>query len=97
MKFSEAKVLKIHVALYDVFTKPTLISCRCPNDIGNQQVTGCTASGSDDIIENLCQGKQSCVINPDNSVFGDPCDGTVKYVEIDYDCVAASAPVNPGR
>merc|ERR1712135_130090 len=58
----------------------------CPGK--GDDVTGCSASGSEETIENLCEGKQSCVINPDNSVFGDPCYGTVKYVEVDYDCVA---------
>merc|ERR1712136_618628 len=42
----------------------------CPGTCDH--VTGCVASGSEDKIENLCEGKQSCVINPDNSVFEDP-------------------------
>merc|ERR1719383_946858 len=66
----------------------------CPG--AGDHVTGCVASGSEDKIEDLCEGKQSCVINPDNSVFGDPCGGTVKYVEVDYDCVAA-APQKPAE
>ena len=55
---------------------------RCGNDS-----TVCVADGSGLIIENLCNGKESCLINADNSVFGDPCQGTVKYVEVDYNCV----------
>jgi len=79
-------VLKINSAYYG--RQSTTV---CPNDdIGNQDVTGCVASGSEDTIEDMCEGKQSCVINPDNSVFGDPCHGTVKYVEVDYDCVGST-------
>merc|ERR1712135_256764 len=47
----------------------------------------CVAPGSQDKIERMCQGKQSCEINPSNSVFGVYCHGTVKYVKVDYDCV----------
>uniref|UniRef100_A0A672HAU2 SUEL-type lectin domain-containing protein n=1 Tax=Salarias fasciatus TaxID=181472 RepID=A0A672HAU2_SALFA len=33
-----------------------------------------------------CDGKQTCSIRASNSVFGDPCRGTYKYLEVDYIC-----------
>lgn len=38
-------------------------------------------------MRNICEGKQSCIINPANSVFGNPCPGTEKYVHVDYHCM----------
>merc|ERR1712142_1432214 len=54
----------------------------------NTDEVNCSAEGSQEIIEDLCNNKQSCEINPSNSVFGDPCYGTQKYVEVTYQCVA---------
>lgn len=33
-----------------------------------------------------CNGKQSCVIRSSNRVFGDPCVGTYKYLQVAYVC-----------
>lgn len=33
-----------------------------------------------------CNGKNSCTISASNSVFGDPCFGTYKYLEVSYVC-----------
>lgn len=33
-----------------------------------------------------CNGKNSCTISASNSVFGDPCYGTYKYLEVSYVC-----------
>lgn len=33
-----------------------------------------------------CNGKNSCTIRASNSVFGDPCVGTYKYLEVSYVC-----------
>ena len=35
-----------------------------------------------------CQGKPSCRIPVDSKIFGDPCPGTNKYVEVHYTCEA---------
>ena len=34
-----------------------------------------------------CNMKRECVVPANNSVFGDPCHGTYKYLEIIYQCV----------
>ncbi|XP_030832279.1 mucin-22-like [Strongylocentrotus purpuratus] len=33
-----------------------------------------------------CNGQQQCTVYASNSLFGDPCPGTVKYLEITYSC-----------
>jgi len=37
------------------------------------------------IYEN-CKGKSSCLINPSNANFGDPCPNVFKYFELKYYC-----------
>ncbi|KAM9344340.1 L-rhamnose-binding lectin SML-like [Pholidichthys leucotaenia] len=34
-----------------------------------------------------CEGKNSCEVRVSNSVFGDPCPGTYKYLEASYTCI----------
>lgn len=38
------------------------------------------------VIIHSCNGKNSCTIRVDNSVFGDSCVGTYKYLEVAYVC-----------
>lgn len=33
-----------------------------------------------------CSGKNNCSLSATSSVFGDPCIGTYKYLEVDYTC-----------
>ncbi len=35
-----------------------------------------------------CAGKPGCSLNASNSVFGDPCWGMVKYLEVIYECAS---------
>uniref|UniRef100_A0A3Q4H251 SUEL-type lectin domain-containing protein n=1 Tax=Neolamprologus brichardi TaxID=32507 RepID=A0A3Q4H251_NEOBR len=37
-------------------------------------------------VAESCNGKSSCTIRASNSVFGDPCVGTYKYLEVAYIC-----------
>ncbi|XP_033485442.1 L-rhamnose-binding lectin SML-like [Epinephelus lanceolatus] len=37
-------------------------------------------------VAESCNGKNSCIIRASNSVFGDPCVGTYKYLEVAYIC-----------
>ncbi|KAK9968288.1 hypothetical protein ABG768_002622 [Culter alburnus] len=36
--------------------------------------------------QKLCDGSKSCSIPALNSVFGDPCYGTYKYLDVSYEC-----------
>ncbi|KAM8754198.1 L-rhamnose-binding lectin SML-like isoform 1-T3 [Acanthopagrus schlegelii] len=37
-------------------------------------------------VAESCNGKSSCSVKASNSVFGDPCVGTYKYLEVAYRC-----------
>jgi hypothetical protein len=41
-------------------------------------------------MQNLCNGKTTCSSKADNSIFGDPCYGTGKYLEVVYQCLATT-------
>jgi hypothetical protein len=44
------------------------------------------------LIVDKCNGEKSCVLKPSNSVFGDTCRGTYKYLQVNYGCKPS---VNP--
>jgi len=63
----------------------------CPYS-GDEPNINCKASESYDIVKNKCDGSQSCVINPKNEVFGDPCQGTYKYLQVKHKCITKPEP-----
>lgn len=48
--------------------------------------TSCRAKHSTEIVRGRCQGKNGCLVTASNSVFGDPCGGTFKYLTVSYKC-----------
>ncbi|XP_078579734.1 lymphocyte antigen 75-like isoform X1 [Branchiostoma floridae x Branchiostoma japonicum] len=50
-------------------------------------VTDCVLSTSVDVVRGICDGQQTCTLQATNAVFGDPCSGTYKYLEVTYRCV----------
>ncbi|XP_078353652.1 rhamnose-binding lectin-like [Oculina patagonica] len=54
------------------------------DDVSN---TNCGAAESIAIVRSACQGKQECSLKASNDVFGDPCDGITKYLEVRYECL----------
>ena len=52
-------------------------------DIANHN---CRSSNALQIVNRYCNGQKSCSISATNSVFGDPCPGTYKYLEVKYEC-----------
>ena len=46
----------------------------------------CHASRSLNIMRARCDGRSACAVPATNRVFGDPCGGTYKYLEVAYDC-----------
>lgn len=46
----------------------------------------CLNDNSKTIVKDLCSGKQNCSVLSTNAIFGDPCPGTYKYLEIEYVC-----------
>uniref|UniRef100_A0A1I8HJQ1 SUEL-type lectin domain-containing protein n=1 Tax=Macrostomum lignano TaxID=282301 RepID=A0A1I8HJQ1_9PLAT len=49
--------------------------------------TNCAAKKALAIAKSRCRGRQSCQVPARNSIFGDPCPGTFKYLQISYRCV----------
>ena len=48
--------------------------------------TNCRSSNSLDVVKTHCQGRSSCSVPATNSVFGDPCFGAHKYLEVNFSC-----------
>ncbi|XP_078366563.1 L-rhamnose-binding lectin CSL3-like isoform X2 [Oculina patagonica] len=46
----------------------------------------CKAAGSMSIVQDDCQGENTCVLEANNGKFGDPCLLTQKYLEVHYRC-----------
>ncbi|KAI8521466.1 hypothetical protein Bbelb_012200 [Branchiostoma belcheri] len=47
----------------------------------------CRADTSLAAVRAACQGSQQCTVAASNDVFGDPCHGVQKYLEVSYRCV----------
>ncbi|KAM8863269.1 L-rhamnose-binding lectin SML-like [Spinachia spinachia] len=56
------------------------------------QVQNVLCSGPTGKVAERCNGKNNCTIMASNSVFGDPCGGTYKYLEVAYICQYALVP-----
>ncbi|XP_049436889.1 uncharacterized protein LOC125891562 [Epinephelus fuscoguttatus] len=56
------------------------------------QIQNSDCSQPTSIVSDNCDGKNSCSIKASNSVFGDPCVGTFKYLEVAYVCEYPSSP-----
>ncbi|XP_056588712.1 L-rhamnose-binding lectin CSL2-like [Triplophysa dalaica] len=54
------------------------------NQLSNVQ---CTQSTSLSVLTTQCDEKPDCSISVNNAVFGDPCVGTYKYLNVSYTCV----------
>ncbi|XP_072030643.1 adhesion G-protein coupled receptor G6-like [Amphiura filiformis] len=54
--------------------------------------TSCAANNSFDVVSQRCNGSRTCNVSASNEVFGDPCVGTYKYLDIDYSCEGQCCP-----
>ncbi|KAI8517939.1 hypothetical protein Bbelb_039560 [Branchiostoma belcheri] len=68
--------------------------------------TDCRSDNSLAVVRAACQGNQQCRVLAKNDVFGDPCKGLGKYLEVSYRCItetnvalfkAASSSSTPAR
>lgn len=48
--------------------------------------TNCRSNNSLKHVQGKCDGTTECQLQANNSVFGDPCEGTYKYLEVKYRC-----------
>eukprot|EP00058_Branchiostoma_floridae_P014957 XP_002600445.1 hypothetical protein BRAFLDRAFT_109205 [Branchiostoma floridae] len=51
------------------------------------RTTNCRSSSSLSAVKHRCQGRRTCRVAASNDVFGDPCWGTNKYLEVTYTCL----------
>ena len=49
----------------------------------------CRARSSHNEVAGNCNNRRSCQLAARNSIFGDPCGGTAKYLEVTYTCVSS--------
>ena len=52
--------------------------------------TNCHLVGDFSIVDGLCSGEQTCDITANNALFGDPCPGTLEYLQVHYTCLFIS-------
>jgi len=46
----------------------------------------CLSTNSLGVVSNRCNGEERCMVEAENAVFGDPCYGVEKYLEVWYTC-----------
>ncbi|XP_035769228.1 L-rhamnose-binding lectin CSL3-like [Neolamprologus brichardi] len=100
LQCGKGQILVIHRADYGRHDQTTCSDlqprCRLRNVL-------CSSPASNEVVAASCNGKNSCTISASNSVFGDPCVGTYKYLEVVYTCqckylkagVSSSKPQGP--
>uniref|UniRef100_G3NPV0 SUEL-type lectin domain-containing protein n=2 Tax=Gasterosteus aculeatus aculeatus TaxID=481459 RepID=G3NPV0_GASAC len=74
-------IISVYGATYGRHDQTTCVYGRPASETQN---TDCSQPGSS--VSQSCNGKNSCIITASNSVFGDPCPGTYKYLEVAYIC-----------
>ena len=57
------------------------------NDNCGSGRSNCKSSSSLSEVRKRCQSKRKCKVPSSNSVFGDPCQNTQKYLTVDFDCL----------
>uniref|UniRef100_A0A3B4G1K2 L-rhamnose-binding lectin CSL2-like n=1 Tax=Pundamilia nyererei TaxID=303518 RepID=A0A3B4G1K2_9CICH len=75
------QVILVYGAYYGRLDKTTCSFRRPDSQIQNVYCSNPTPK-----VAERCNGKNSCTIRASNSVFGDPCVGTYKYLEVSYVC-----------
>lgn len=85
----ERQTIFIKSASYGRSTGPET----CPHP--QIKTTDCDAATSLRVVSDACNGKPTCTLTASNSVFGDPCVGTYKYLEVSYEC--RNKVCEPGR
>lgn len=61
------------------------------NPEGNSPIltTNCASENSFEIVNAKCDNQQRCSIEATNNIFGDPCQGTFKYLDVEYQCISS--------
>ncbi|XP_050314725.1 latrophilin Cirl-like isoform X2 [Anthonomus grandis grandis] len=68
------------------------------NDHGNTDWSvNCMSQKSLRVLHARCSFKPNCSIEVNNDVFGDPCEGTEKYIEVHFQCHNATTTTTTSR
>ena len=80
---NENGTLNLSTPANATITSVSFASYGTPNGSnGSYTIGGCHASNSQTIVESYCIGNNNCSIPAKNSVFGDPCRGTYKRLNV---------------
>lgn len=80
---NENGTLNLSTPANATITSVSFASYGTPNGSNGSYTTGdCHASNSQTIVESYCIGNNNCSIPATNSVFGDPCRGTYKRLNV---------------
>uniref|UniRef100_A0A3P9DNG3 SUEL-type lectin domain-containing protein n=1 Tax=Maylandia zebra TaxID=106582 RepID=A0A3P9DNG3_9CICH len=61
-------------------------TCSHGRPVSQIQNVHCSSPSSAEYVTNRCNWQNNCTVGASNTVFGDPCGGTYKYLEVVYDC-----------
>ena len=73
--------LKIDYAMYG------RLSRRHCSTYARNSITNCSATSSLAKTKSMCDGRTWCVLSASNGVYGDPCVGVYKYLNVRYRCI----------
>ena len=52
--------------------------------------SNCHQNGDYAIVRDRCAEREACAVDVNGATFGgDPCPGTIKYLDVDYTCVSS--------
>ncbi|CAK6954984.1 L-rhamnose-binding lectin SML-like isoform X2 [Scomber scombrus] len=77
-------VIRVQTALYGREDSETCIEGKPQEQISNRE---CSLSGAVDVLKSRCDGKLVCELSVDVFAQSDPCSGTYKYLQTNYDCL----------
>ncbi|KAF7649933.1 hypothetical protein LDENG_00133930 [Lucifuga dentata] len=80
-------VISVQTVLYGRANRETCSEERPSEQLVN---TACSQQGTVDVLKKRCDGKSVCELNTNVVRTSDPCIGTYKYLETNYNCLPAN-------
>ncbi|XP_047459255.1 L-rhamnose-binding lectin SML-like [Mugil cephalus] len=81
LQCDEGQVIFVYGADYGRHDQTT-----CSFGLTASQIQNVSCSKAATRVAESCNGKSSCTVKASNSLFGNPCEGTYKYLEVAYRC-----------
>ncbi|XP_035694564.1 uncharacterized protein LOC118428574 [Branchiostoma floridae] len=76
-----------HIAVVHALFGRTETEPNCGGDSWYFGNTNCRSINAVSVVKDQCDGRRTCTVTADHAVFGDPCFGTSKYLEVKYGCL----------